>query len=90
METPHALPVISLYWTGLKHRYPTARWPTGLRRPARNQRVAGSISGGDIYFNLELFSCFPSLQVGEALTNEIKHDHSPVVIVVLDPIHDLS
>ena len=60
------------------------------RRPARNQRVAGSIPDGDIYFHFEFFSCFPSLQVGGALANEIKHDHSPVVIVVLDPRHDQS
>ena len=31
---------------------------------------------------------FPSLQVGGALANEIKHNHSPEVIVVLDPRHD--
>ena len=52
------------------------------RCPARNQRVACSIPGGDIYFHFEFFACFPSLQVGETLANEIKHDHSPVVIVV--------
>ena len=56
--------------------------------PARNQRVAGSILDGDIYFHFELFACFPSLQIDGALANEIKHDHSPVVIVVLDSRHD--
>ena len=51
--------------------------------PARNQRVAGSIPCGDIYLHFEIFAaCFPSLQVGGALANEIKHDNSPVVIVV--------
>ena len=60
------------------------------RCPARNQRVAGSIPGGDIYFHFEFFASFPSLQVGGALANEIKHDHSPVVIVVLDHRYDLS
>ena len=56
------------------------------RCPARNQRVAGSIPGGDIYFHFEFFVC--SLQVDGALANEIEHDHSPAVIVVLDPRHD--
>ena len=62
------------------------------RCPARKERVAGSIPGGDIYmyFHFEFFACFPSLRVGGALANEIKHDHSPVVIVVLDPRYDLS
>ena len=51
------------------------------RHPVRNQRVAaGLIPGGDINFNFEFFAC--------SLANEIKHDHSHVVIVVLDPRHD--
>ena len=58
------------------------------RYPARNQKVAGSILDGDVYFHFEFFACFPSLQVIRALANEIKNDHSPVVIVVLDPSHD--
>ena len=41
-------------------------------------------------FHFEFFACFPSLQVGGALANEIKHDHSPIVIVVLEPTHDHS
>ena len=49
------------------------------KRPARNQRVAGSIPGGDIYFHFEFFACFSSLKVGGALANEIKHGHSSVV-----------
>ena len=61
-----------------------AKWS---KCPARKQRVAGSIPGGDIYFHFELFASFPSFQVGGALANEIKHDNSPVVKVVLDPIH---
>ena len=50
------------------------------RRLAGNQRVAGSIPGGDIYFHLDFFSFFPTLQAGGALVhvNEIKHDHTPV------------
>ena len=58
------------------------------RYPARNQKVAGSILGGDIYFYFEIFACFPSLQISRAVANEIKHDHLPVVIVFLDPRHD--
>ena len=30
------------------------------------ERVAGSIPGGYIYFHFEMFACFPSLQVGGA------------------------
>ena len=58
------------------------------RCPARNQRVAVSILGGGIHFHFGLFRLFPSLKVGGALANEIKHDHSPVVIVVFDFRHD--
>ena len=58
------------------------------RCPVRKERVIGSISGGDTYFHFKFFACFPSLQVDGALANEIKHDHSPVVIVVLGPRHD--
>ena len=36
----------------------TASMAKRSRCPARNQRVAGSIPGGDIYF--EFFACFPS------------------------------
>ena len=56
--------------------------------PARNEKVAGSILGGDMHFHFEFFACFPYLQVSRAVANEIKHDHLPVVIVVLDPRHD--
>ena len=62
-----------------------AKWS---RCPARKQRVAGSIPGGDLYFHFEFFACFPSLPVGGALANEIKYGHLPVGIVVLDPRHD--
>ena len=40
------------------------------------------------YIHFEFFACSPSLHVGGALANEIKHDHSPVVIVDLDPRYD--
>ena len=39
-------------------------------------------------FHLELFACFHSLQIGGELASEIKHGHSPVDIVVLDPRYD--
>ena len=54
------------------------------------QRVAGSMPVGNIYFHFEFFVCFPSLHVGGALANEIKHVNSPVVIVVLGPRQDES
>ena len=58
------------------------------RCPTGNPMVAGLIPGGDIYFHFEFFACFPSLQLGGAIANEIKHDHSPVIIAVLDPRYD--
>ena len=86
-EDAHALPVNSLYWKSLK-QVKTASMAKRFRWPARNQRVAGWIPRGDMYFHFEFFACFPFLQVGGAFANEIKHDHSPVVIVVLDSRHD--
>ena len=59
-----------------------------MRCPAGKPRVAGSIPSGDIYFHFEFFTCFPSLQLGGTLVNEIKNDHSPVVIIVLDHRYD--
>ena len=46
---------------------------------------------GDICFHFEFFA-LPSRseQLSRASANEIKHDHSPVVIVLLDPRYDLS
>ena len=50
----------------------------------------GSNPAGDIYFILN-FSLPPRCeQVNGAVANEIKHVHSPEVIVVLDPRYDLS
>ena len=43
-------------------------------------KVAGSISGGDIYFHFEFFACFDSFQLGGTFANEIKHANSPVVL----------
>ena len=42
----------------------------------------GSNPAGNIYFHFEFFALFPFLT---AERNEIKLDHSPVVIIVLDP-----
>ena len=55
-----------------------------------NWRGVGSNPAGDIYFHFE-FSLPPrSEQVNGAVANEIKHVHSPEVIVVLDSRYDLS
>ena len=58
--------------------------------PTRKPRVAVSIPGGDINFQFEVSACFPSLQLCGSLANEIMHDYSPVVIVVVDTRYDLS
>ena len=39
------------------------------RYPARNQKVAGSILDGDVYFHFEFFACFPSLVVKDEASN---------------------
>ena len=92
LETSHELPVTSLYWKSLKHMKTTVSMAKKSRCPDRKQMVADAIPGGVIYFHFEIFAYFPSLQVGGVLANEIKHDHSPIVIVVLDPdtIHHKS
>ena len=43
----------------------------------------GSNPVGDTYFHFELFAPSRSEQLSGAHANETKHDHSPVVIVVL-------
>ena len=53
-------------------------------------RGVGSNPAGDIYFHFEFFAPPRSEQVNGAVANEIKHVHSPEVIVVLDPRYDLS
>ena len=50
----------------------------------------GSNPAGDIYFILNFSLPSRSEQVNGAVANEIKHVHSPEVIVVLDPRYDLS
>ena len=53
-------------------------------------RGVGSNPAGNIYVHFE-FSLPPrSEQVSGTHVNEIKHDHSPVVIVVLDSRYDYS
>ena len=39
-------------------------------------------------FVLNFSLVFRFLQLGGALVNEIKNDHSPIVIVILDPRYD--
>ena len=61
-----------------------SRWPSGLKAPVGKLRVAGLIPNGDIFIlNFSLVS--QSSQLGGAHANEIKHDHSPVVYLVVDP-----
>ena len=72
-------------WKSFKRSYTKLQMAKWSRCPSGKKRVTGSISGGYIYFHFEFFACFPSLPVGEALANEIKHDHSPVVSVVFTP-----
>ena len=63
----------------------TTNRPSGLKRPVGKPRVAGSILSGDTYSHFDFSLVFRSLRIGGALTNGIKHDHSPAVIVVSDP-----
>ena len=63
-----------------------SRWSSGLMCPVGKRGVAGSIPDGDIYLYFEFFACFPSSQYGGAHSNEIKHDHSHLVYVVLEVI----
>ena len=58
----------------------------GYRRHVRKLEVAGSISGGNIYFILNISIFDLSLQLYGTYANEIKHvDHLTVAIVVLVP-----
>ena len=60
----------------------------GADIPVVDWRGVGSNPTGNIYFDFE-FSLPPrSEQVSGAHVNEIKHDHSPVVIVVSDSRYD--
>ena len=69
------------------HLFIWPAWPSGLRRcdfPVVDWRGGGSNPAGNIYFHFEFFAPSLSEQVNGAHVNEIEHDHSPVVIVVLD------
>ena len=59
-----------------------SRWPSGLGVRLDSQRSLVRLPAGTYIFILSFSSPFSSLQLGEALANEIKHDHSLVVIVV--------
>ena len=48
----------------------------------------GSNPPGEIYFHFEYFATPRSEQLSKVHANEIKHDHSHEVIVVLDPRYD--
>ena len=48
----------------------------------------GSNPAGDVYFHFEFSLLLRSEQLPRAHENEIKDDHSPVVIVVLDLRYD--
>ena len=64
-----------------------SKWPRGHRRPIGKRGVVGWIPGGDIYFHFDFFACFSFLTAlrSPCKMNEIKHDNSTVVYVVLDP-----
>ena len=65
------------YHQGVVAALPVAAW-----------RGAGSNPAGDIYFHFEFSIPACSEQLSGSHANEIKHDHSPVVVVVLDPRYD--
>ena len=94
-------PLITCYFTVL-HEFKThvavleefkthdqlSRRPSGL---GIRLEIKGSLVRypAEIYiFIKKNFACLPSLQVAGTLAYEIKHDHSPLVIVVLDPRYD--
>ena len=54
--------------------YPDSQEVGAARWKARG---AGSIPGGGIYFHLEFLLIFRCSQLGEAYTNEIKHNIHP-------------
>ena len=60
-----------------------SRWPSGLgiRLDIKGLLVRYLADTSIFILNFR----FPPLQISRAVANEIKHDHSPVIIVVLDP-----
>ena len=85
---------ILLSWKTLNHRSSSRRRGRvvyGADLPVVAWRGGGSNPAGDIhvYFNFEFFApCYE--QLSGTYANEIMHDHSPVVIVVLDNKYDKS
>ena len=68
--------------------YPAGFHLQGLRRAERkgNKQTDTLLFLVETYiFHFEFFACCPFLQLGGALANEIKHDHSPEVIDVQTP-----
>ena len=63
-------------------------WSNGLGCQPGNLEVSGSIPVGDMYF--QFFACFTFFTARRSYENSIKHDHSPVLLVVLDPRYDKS
>ena len=61
------------------------RWFSGFNRQLGKEEVAGSIPVEDKYFHFKFLLAYRSLQLSGAHANEIKHDHSPVEYVVLEP-----
>ena len=59
-----------------------------LKHQLRERGVAGLIPDGDIFFILNFLHASSSSHLEGTRENEIKHDHSPVVYVVIDPRYD--
>ena len=70
----------------LNNSLSTLSWPNDLRNQIGERRVDGKILFGHRYFYFTFAVC--SSQLAGAHANEIKHDHSAVVYVVLDSICD--
>ena len=83
-----------LFMTGFWKSFKPNKTPVPMNKRSKvlgwKGKVAGLIPSGAIYFYFELFACFCSSQLEVAHANEIKHDNSPVVYVVLYPSYDLS
>ena len=67
-------------------------WPSGLECwfTCRGVPGVGSNPAGDVYFHFEFLLPSRSEQLSGSNVNEIKHDHSYELIVVLDPRYDKS
>ena len=79
----------------LDARKQLSRWPSGvgIRLERCLQGSLARFPAETYFFPFGFFVRFPSLQIGVALANEIKHNHSPVVVVVFltsDTVHHTS